>query len=252
MSNGRFVWFELVTRALGSAQGFYQRLFDWRVDLTDAGSDTYPTLRAGDHAFGGLTRLDRRGETASYWLSYLACADVDQACQRACALGGTIEREPSSLPASGRFAYLRDPHGALFGVVQGGPAATLPAPDRTPHGQFGFSELWTPDPRASMAFYGELLGWSRGRGIDLGPPGTYQVVRQDEFDVGGLMPSAVGFHGRIAWVHYVHVPRVDPVVERARTLGATIFVPPEDLAGMGRFAILEDPTGAVFAVYNVL
>jgi len=66
------------------------------------------------------------------------------------------------------------------------------------------------------------------------------------------MPSPVGFHGRLAWIHYLHVPRVDPVVERARSLGAIIHVPPADLSGMGRFAIVEDPTGALFALYNRL
>lgn len=250
MSNGRFVWFELVTRAVETAQGFYRKLFDWSVDLTDAGRDTYPTLRAGNDAFGGLVRLDGRGETPSHWLGYLACDDIDRTCERACALGGTIEREPAQ-QAGGRFAHLRDVHGALFGVVQS-PPTVVPPPDRTPHGQFGFPELWTPDPEVSLGFYGELFGWQRGKGIELGPAGTYRVFRDGDTDIGGLMPSPVGFHGRIGWIPYLHVAKVDPIVDRAITLGATVFVVPEDLPGMGRFSILEDPTGAVFAAYNQL
>jgi predicted enzyme related to lactoylglutathione lyase len=255
MSLGRFVWFELMTRDVAAARAFYSELLGWRIDLAGTvDGDAYPTIKVGEQPIGGLVRLEGAGETPSHWIGYVAVDDVDAASRRATALGGSVALEPADIPGGGgRYAHLRDPHGGRFGVFEGPQVGVSPPPNQTPHGHFGFPELWTPDPEASLRFYGELFGWSRSKEIPLGAPGTYLVTAQGGTpDAGGLMPWPSGFHGRIAWVQYAHVARVDPVVERLRALGGTVFVPPEDLPGMGRFAIVEDPTGAVFAVYNLL
>ncbi len=50
------------------------------------------------------------------------------------------------------------------------------------------------------------------------------------------------------WLPYVFVDDVDAAVARARRLGAKIPMSPEDIPGIGRYAVLEDPTGAALAI----
>jgi uncharacterized protein len=54
------------------------------------------------------------------------------------------------------------------------------------------------------------------------------------------------------WLPYVAVDDVDATIARARKLGARIPVDPEDIPGIGRFGVLEDPTAAVLAVLKPL
>ncbi len=53
------------------------------------------------------------------------------------------------------------------------------------------------------------------------------------------------------WLVYFAVADCDASVERARTLGANVKVPPSDIPGVGRFAVLEDPQAAAFAIIRL-
>jgi hypothetical protein len=59
----------------------------------------------------------------------------------------------------------------------------------------------------------------------------------DRGGVTGHLPSGVQPH----WLPYVHVEDPDATIARARKVGATIAVGPEDIPGIGRFAVLQDP-----------
>ncbi|MDE2564546.1 MAG: VOC family protein [Burkholderiales bacterium] len=112
-------------------------------------------------------------------------------------------------------------------------------------GAFSWNELVTTDPAASAAFYGELLGWSVK---EMGPEmGGYRVVSVGETAVGGIMavppdaPPGMPPH----WGSYVTVDDVDRTLARGAALGAKTLVPPMDVPGVGRMAVLQDPQGAV-------
>ncbi len=81
----------------------------------------------------------------------------------------------------------------------------------------------------------------------MGPGGTYHILSQRGVDRGGVtsfLPAGVPPH----WLPYVFVENPDAAIARARKLGATIQVGAEDIPGVGRFGVLQDPTGAVLAV----
>ena len=54
------------------------------------------------------------------------------------------------------------------------------------------------------------------------------------------------------WLPYFASVDVDATVKKAGSLGAQTFVPPMDIPGVGRFAVLADPQGASFAVIKFL
>jgi predicted enzyme related to lactoylglutathione lyase len=52
------------------------------------------------------------------------------------------------------------------------------------------------------------------------------------------------------WMPYFQVGNVDSAVQKAQSLGATVYVPPSDIANVGRFAVIADPQGAIFAIFT--
>jgi predicted enzyme related to lactoylglutathione lyase len=115
-------------------------------------------------------------------------------------------------------------------------------------GAFSWNELVTSDPAAATSFYGQLFGWSVK---DMGPDmGHYRVVSVGETAVGGIMgvppdaPPAMPPH----WGSYVTVDNVDQTLARCATLGGKTVMPPMDVPGVGRMAVLQDPQGAVIHV----
>lgn len=115
------------------------------------------------------------------------------------------------------------------------------------HGDFLWYELITPDPEASAKFYGPIFGWTAR------PPmsdvGGYRVFGLPSADIGGFMPAPAGMQGAPpAWFGYIAVEDVDRTAAKAVELGAAQHVPPTDIPGVGRFAFLADPGGAMFYV----
>lgn len=118
---------------------------------------------------------------------------------------------------------------------------------KTP-GAFSWSELTTPDPKAAKAFYAALLGWTFDE-MPLAPGSGYTVVKVGDTAIGGLMapPPGAGAMPPM-WGPYITVAQVDDTVQQCQALGGRLIAGPIDIAQVGRFAVLQDPQGAVFNV----
>ena len=108
-----------------------------------------------------------------------------------------------------------------------------------------------PDPEAAMRFYEQLFGWEfEGPGQTPGdPPGQYFVARLRGRDVAGVGSMADASTGS-AWSTYISVTSVDEVVARATAAGAVLLAGPIRASPAGRLAVLADPAGAVFGVWE--
>ena len=112
------------------------------------------------------------------------------------------------------------------------------------HGAPSWSELITTDPSAAADFYGKLLGW-KFESMEM-PGGVYRVVKVGETAVAGIMGQPLGAPAMPpAWGTYVTVDNVDESGKRAAELGGKLIVPPSDVPGVGRFAVIQDPQGAL-------
>ncbi|HEU0099308.1 MAG TPA: VOC family protein [Allosphingosinicella sp.] len=120
---------------------------------------------------------------------------------------------------------------------------------RNPHGSFIWYELLTPDPEASAAFYGEVLGWTAA---GAGQPGIdYRIFSADDGPVAGHMklPDGAGSAGmRPGWLGYIGVDDVDASLAAIEAAGGTVHMPAMDLDGVGRIALAADPQGVPFYV----
>ncbi|HEY7029839.1 MAG TPA: VOC family protein [Thermomicrobiales bacterium] len=126
-------------------------------------------------------------------------------------------------------------------------SATL-APPTLKTGRFVWRDLQTSDPERAKAFYTELFGWT------VKPMGmgdfTYDMLANGGKEFGGIVPLDPASGAPSHWVSYVHVPSVDESVDAAGRLGGTVYLSPTDIPGVGRFAIVADPQGAVVSPFT--
>ncbi len=254
MSNllsGKFVWFELVSRDAKKAQAFYGEVFGWKTQSFPMGNFSYDMILTGDTLdtmIGGYA-MPKSDKERSHWLSYVSVEDVDAAANAAAANGGKILERPFDIPNVGRTARITDPQGAelcLFKRANGDP----PDVPKVPSGRWLWNELHTNDPAKALAFYEKVVGFSH-RAMDMGPGNTYYIISKGGMDRGGVthhLQAGVPPH----WLPYVAVDDADATIARAKKLGAKIPMPPEDIPGVGRLGVLEDPTGAVLAMLKPL
>ena len=119
------------------------------------------------------------------------------------------------------------------------------------HGTFVWYELMTTDMEAAEDFYRGVVGWGARDAGMLDFP--YTLFTVGEVPVGGLMTlpdSARQAGARPGWIGYVAVEDVDASTAKAQEAGGTLHYGPEDIPGVGRFAMLGDPQGAVITVFR--
>jgi predicted enzyme related to lactoylglutathione lyase len=116
---------------------------------------------------------------------------------------------------------------------------------------FVWYDLMTTDAKAAEAFYSSVVGW---RAQDAGMPDrSYTILHVKETPIGGLMPipTEAGAAGaRPMWNGYVAVDDVDAVAKRVTQAGGAVHRGPEDIPGVGRFAVVADPHGASFMLFK--
>jgi hypothetical protein len=119
------------------------------------------------------------------------------------------------------------------------------------HGNFVWYELMTTDPDAAKTFYRSVVGWDVQEMSNAGMPYTI-LVAGDQMAAGlmAMPPEAKGAPPN--WMGYVGVDDVDAACEKVKGLGGKVHMPPRDIPDMGRFAVLEDPQGAFFSIYQGL
>jgi uncharacterized protein len=119
-------------------------------------------------------------------------------------------------------------------------------------GSFCWVELATTDQPAAEAFYEKIFGWSANN-IPIGPDGVYTIFQLEGRDAAAactLRPDELQRGVPPHWNLYIAVESVDASAARAADLGGTVLAPAFDVGDAGRMAILQDPTGAVFAVWQ--
>ena len=117
------------------------------------------------------------------------------------------------------------------------------ARDAYPAGTFCWVDLATTDAAAAKAFYGDLLGWEAPERA------AYAHWTLGGLDVAGVYVEPDG--GAPRWTSYVAVADADAAASRAEQLGGSVIEAPQDAGeDAGRRAVLADPVGAAFAIWQ--
>ena len=114
------------------------------------------------------------------------------------------------------------------------------------HGTLSWTDLGTSDAGAAVPWYRDLFGWDT-EDSPIPDGGVYTMA-----SLGGRSVAAIYAteQGPPAWLSYVTVDDADAVAARAGQLDATLIAEPFDVMEVGRMAVLQDPAGAVFAVWQ--
>jgi hypothetical protein len=117
--------------------------------------------------------------------------------------------------------------------------------------KFVWYELMTTDGAAAAKFYRDVVGWTAEKTPM--PDMDYTLFKAGAAQVAGafaLSKEALAGGAPVAWVGYVGVADVDRAAADLRAAGGKVWRGPDDIPGVGRFAMVSDPQGAAFALFK--
>jgi predicted enzyme related to lactoylglutathione lyase len=238
-------WVDLGSPDVEASEAFYEALFGWEAQTSP------------DPAAGGYTQFLLRGRTVAglgplfvpdqppAWTTYVTVASADETVEKAGAAGAEIVMAPFDVLDAGRMAIFRGPSGAALSVWE--PGTHIGAQLVNEPGALSWTELASRDVEGEKAFFSAVFGWE----ASTAPFGetTYTEWKLGGRSVAGMIemndewPPEVPAH----WMVYFAVGDTDASAARVQELGGTVSVPPTDIPP-GRFAIVNDPHGAVFSI----
>lgn len=117
-------------------------------------------------------------------------------------------------------------------------------------GKIGWVDLTVEDAASVAGFYREVTGW-RSEGVDMGGYQDQCMQAEDGTAVAGVCHARGVNAGLPAqWLVYINVQDLEHSLTRCRALGGAVLREPRGLGGMGRFAVVRDPAGAVCALFQ--
>ena len=250
-SPGSFCWFELATTDQNAAKRFYGSMFGWTANDSPMGPDSFYTMfqmdgREAAAAYTLDTKMRAQG-VPPHWNLYIAVQSADRTADRAGQLGAQIVAPPFDVAEHGRMAVIRDTTGAHFSIWE--PKAHSGTGIHGVDGAACWADLNTPDPDKAVKFYEALFGWNIKPG-EHDPSGYLHIQNGTEF-IGGVFPlrdekQNIPPH----WMTYFLTSDCDASAKTASELGAKLCIAPTDIPNTGRFSVISDPQGAVFAIFQ--
>lgn len=241
------VWHDLLTKAVATAQHFYAELLSWDYQTEHAanfvwrpGKADYPLILADGMAHGGF--VEAESNTQSRWLAYVRVADVDAVTARASSLGATIERAPFDIPGVGRSAVIRDRQGAVICPT----VVTHKFP--SPSGTFLRDELNTTEMEAAALFYSQLFGWQMRNAEGISPPQLVINSGSTTSESVRMVARSLPKTSSAIWIPYFGTRNLNATISKAQRLGASLILGPVGQQNTTEFALLTDPTGAMFGL----
>jgi uncharacterized protein len=249
-TQGKFVWYDLMTSDSKAAEIFYTRVIGWDAKDSGMSDRSYTILSKGPVMIGGLMPIPEEARAMGVpprWSGYIAVDDVDATAARVKTAGGAIHRAPEDIPGVGRFAVAADPHGAVFILFKANSEQEPePVAPGTP-GHIGWHELHAGDGPSAFAFYSGLFGWTKAEAMDMGEMGVYQIFGIDGEQAGGMMTKMPQTPAPF-WLYYFNVEAVEAAMARVKDGGGQIIHGPMEVPGGRWIAQGLDPQGAIFAM----
>lgn len=255
IKQGAASWVELSTSDEAGGVAFYTTLLGWTDHAepmpAESGGGVYHMGQIEGDNVAGISK-QQPDEAAQgippHWNVYLAVDDIDATVAKVEGAGGRVLVPSMDVMDIGRMAFITDPTGAPVGLWQaklhqgfaryGEPGAVT------------WCELLTSDPAPAATFFETVLG-VKSETMDMGgSPYTLLHAGEAQNETMGLMQKTE-MMGNMpnTWSVYFEVEDTDASVARAKELGATILQEPMDIAP-GRFAVVQDPQGAVFTLFK--
>ena len=107
-----------------------------------------------------------------------------------------------------------------------------------------------PDPEAAAEFYGGLFGWALEDEMPSDAPGHYFMARLRGLNVAAISSIPEGAPPMAMWNTYFWVDSADETAAKVRDAGGNVLMEPFDVMNSGRMALVADPEGAPFGLWQ--
>lgn len=242
---GTFCWVDLPSRDPELSKRFYSAILQWEYDERTGAVSVAERYHARVAAiFGADERV--RVRRVQQWQNFISVNDADATSARAADLGGSVEVEPFDVSLACRAAAITDPTGALFWLWQ--PRRHAGAARVNDPGCFTWNELHTSDPAAASRFYSKLFGWRFDQVSEQPPYWTIHHAPAANGRNGGMREGAPDGQPSM-WIPYFTVESTPRAVETAQAAGGHLRYGIATV-NQARIAVMQDPTGAWFGLYE--
>jgi uncharacterized protein len=243
---GNFCWTDLGTTDAEAAKRFYTAIFGWTYNdmPMGEGQGVYSMCELNGMQVGALS--EHTAGQPPRWTTYVAVENADASAAKVKELGGNVLMEPFDVFDAGRMAVVQDPTGAALCAWQ--PVTHRGYQLAGEPGSVVWNELNTRDMAKATEFYSAWLGWSAKAHEG---PMAYTEFQNGGQSVAGMMAIQPQW-GDVPphWLVYFGTEDVDATLAKVTANGGKTLAGPMDIPSGGRFAVLMDPQGAVFAVYK--
>ena len=241
---GKFCWVDLNTSSSVGAKEFYCKLMGWEYEDAPMGEGmVYTTFTLGGERVAAMFE-DSFSSAPPHWNSYICVDDIEAVTAKSVALGAVVRMEPMEVMGHGKMSSISDPTGALVSFWQpqthtGYTLVNEPC-------AICWNELSTNNVAVAEKFYSELLGYGVKHSMMTGP---YVELQVEGKSVAGIteMESELK-EAPSYWGVYYTVGNCKETVAKAESLGATVLIHPREVPGVGVWAMIKDPQGAIFAI----
>ncbi|MGQ0844916.1 MAG: VOC family protein [Sporichthyaceae bacterium] len=235
-------WLDLTCPDPATVHAFYRDLFGWthRADAEDG--EGFGTFSLAGREIAGIGPCPP--ERGASWNVYLNTPDLDACLADVEKFGGRVLVGPVELEGRGRGGACVDPTGGVFSVWEAG--GHIGSGLTGVPGTWCWTELLTADVEMAAQFYANVFDWvidvENVDGVDLG------VAAIDGEAVAGLVTPPAQANIGTVWTVSFAVGDADSIARIAPALGGQVAVPPTDIPGMGRYALIGGPGGEAFSV----
>lgn len=247
---GTPIWTDLGSPDVEASKAFYGEIFGWQSHtIPDPQAAGYTMFLLDGKMVAAVGPLMNPQQPPA-WTTYISTTDAKATAEAVRSAGGQVIVESFDVMGQGHMGVFVDSTGAHFSVWQ--PGIHRGAELFNSPGAMGWNELNTRDIEGGKAFYHKVFGWES----ETNPTGEgallYTTFKNNGQMIGGGMdmnaynaPESVPPH----WLVYFTVTDADATVAKVAELGGKVIVPPMDIEP-GRFAVVSDPAGAVFAMFQ--
>jgi uncharacterized protein len=246
---GTFSWTDLSTPDQDAAKRFYSELFGWAYEDNRVEDGVYYSMALiGDKPVAAISPQQpqqREAGAPPSWNCYITVESADDTLAQAKELGATVHADAFDVIDAGRMGVVQDPQGAYFLVWEA--KAHIGAGLVNAPGALAWNELATPDIDAATSFYSDLFGWTVTPFEGMETPYSVITTSADRSN-GGIRPTMPPDSPPF-WLAYFAVEDLDAALAKVDELDGNVLLGSTDI-GMAKIAIVQDPQGAVFALYD--
>jgi len=244
--SGKFVWFDLATTELDKQKAFYGNVFGWKFRTISNTDDMYTLVSNGEQDVAGMFSIKPRegAPVGALWIGLMSTDDPAKAVSIVESNGGSVHTKPKAIAKRGTYALLRDPEGALFGVLK---SDSGDPPDMDAAiGDFLWMDLFAKEPSKAGQFYQQVAGYEITKG-EAAENVERLVLTSHDKSRAGVVPLPDDAN-RAGWLPYVRVADIDATLKKITAAGGYIMVEPTPELLDGNLAIFVDPQGGVLGI----